>query len=137
MDYTNDVCMNIFTLDQKARMRKVLRNVIRRKSLLLTQTACSIVDTQKPVVPKPDSTYTVRNNYQEGKVYLSAPDKITFLTVQAFAANGKEVQISAYQEENKIVLDLLRFAPGVYFIRSKTSDGKEHVTKVVRPGGIR
>jgi hypothetical protein len=137
MDYTNDVCMNIFTLEQKARMRKVLRNVVRRKTLLQTQTTCGIADTQKPVVPEPDSTYKVGNNYQEGKVYLSAPDKITFLTVQAFSANGKEVQISAYPVENKIVLDLERFSQGVYFIRSKTSDGKEHMTKVVRPGGTR
>ena len=34
MDYTNDACMNLFTNDQKARMRIVLENSPRRLSLL-------------------------------------------------------------------------------------------------------
>lgn len=34
MDYTSDVCMSLFTLDQKARMRTVLENSPRRTSLL-------------------------------------------------------------------------------------------------------
>ncbi|TAF35259.1 MAG: choice-of-anchor D domain-containing protein [Cytophagales bacterium] len=34
MDYSDDACMNIFTIDQKARMRAVLENSPRRKSLL-------------------------------------------------------------------------------------------------------
>jgi PKD repeat protein len=34
MDYSDDVCMNLFTYDQKARMRAVLENSPRRASLL-------------------------------------------------------------------------------------------------------
>ena len=34
MDYTDDVCMNLFTQDQKDRMRTVLSNSPRRLSLL-------------------------------------------------------------------------------------------------------
>ena len=34
MDYTDDLCMNIFTLDQRERMRTVMENSPRRKSLL-------------------------------------------------------------------------------------------------------
>ncbi|MBB3697279.1 T9SS type A sorting domain-containing protein [Flammeovirga yaeyamensis] len=37
MDYTPDDCMNIFTQDQKTRMRIVLNNSIRRKELLLSE----------------------------------------------------------------------------------------------------
>ena len=33
MDYTNDTCMNIFTIDQKARMLAVLNNAVRRMTL--------------------------------------------------------------------------------------------------------
>lgn len=33
MDYTNDACMNIFTIDQKSRVRTVVENSPRRKSL--------------------------------------------------------------------------------------------------------
>lgn len=41
MDYTDDECMNIFTLDQKERMLTVLENSPRRKELL-ESTACQI-----------------------------------------------------------------------------------------------
>ncbi|ODS83569.1 MAG: hypothetical protein ABS46_06015 [Cytophagaceae bacterium SCN 52-12] len=34
MDYSNDACMNIFTLDQKARIRAVMANSPRRRELL-------------------------------------------------------------------------------------------------------
>ena len=40
MDYTNDDCMNIFTIDQKARMQTVLANSPRRGSLGVS-TACT------------------------------------------------------------------------------------------------
>lgn len=42
MDYTDDACMNLFTLDQKARMDVVLANSPRRASLL-TSTVCVLV----------------------------------------------------------------------------------------------
>ncbi|WP_320003751.1 T9SS-dependent choice-of-anchor J family protein [Shiella aurantiaca] len=37
MDYTDDVCMNLFTFDQKNRMRLVLESSPRRKSLLTSK----------------------------------------------------------------------------------------------------
>lgn len=37
MDYTDDACMNIFTQDQKSRMRVVMENALRRQSLLNAQ----------------------------------------------------------------------------------------------------
>lgn len=43
MDYTNDVCMNIFTNDQKLRMRTVLENSPRRASLLTSKGAIAPV----------------------------------------------------------------------------------------------
>ena len=45
MDYTDDACMNLFTEDQMARMRMVLENSPRRKSLL-NSNAC-----QPPITP--------------------------------------------------------------------------------------
>ena len=41
MDYTDDVCMNMFTRDQRARMRAVLENSPRRRSLLTANTCGS------------------------------------------------------------------------------------------------
>jgi len=45
MDYTDDDCMNLFTRDQQARMRMVLENSPRRRSLLESATC------QPPVIP--------------------------------------------------------------------------------------
>lgn len=42
MDYTNDACMNIYTYDQKRRMRIVMRNAPRRKTLFTTPTQCGV-----------------------------------------------------------------------------------------------
>ncbi|MEO1449419.1 MAG: PKD domain-containing protein, partial [Bacteroidota bacterium] len=48
MDYTDDACMNLFTLDQKMRMRAVLENSPRRKNLL-NSTACeAVAEAPKP-----------------------------------------------------------------------------------------
>lgn len=44
MDYTNDTCMNIFTVNQKARIVAVLQNATRRASLL-TSVACTAPET--------------------------------------------------------------------------------------------
>ena len=49
MDYSDDRCMNLFTADQKARMRAVLVSSPRRKSLL-SSNACSA----RIAPPKPD-----------------------------------------------------------------------------------
>ncbi|MEM7659484.1 MAG: PKD domain-containing protein, partial [Bacteroidota bacterium] len=42
MEYTNDACMNLFTVDQRNRMRTVLENSPRRKELL-TSNACQTI----------------------------------------------------------------------------------------------
>ncbi|MEM7375239.1 MAG: PKD domain-containing protein [Bacteroidota bacterium] len=57
MEYTNDACMNLFTRDQKRRMRTVLENSPRRKSLL-TSNAC------KAVVQPPKAAFVA--NVQSG-----------------------------------------------------------------------
>jgi len=44
MDYSNDLCFNIFTVDQKARMQAVIQNSVRRASLK-SSTACNIGQT--------------------------------------------------------------------------------------------
>ena len=46
MDYSDDVCMNIFTLDQKARMRAVMDISPRRNSLITSNVCGSIVATR-------------------------------------------------------------------------------------------
>ena len=59
MDYTDDLCMNVFTVDQKARMRTVLENSPRRV-LLINSDACTAPSTNDAsvvdiITPKGDN----------------------------------------------------------------------------------
>jgi PKD repeat protein len=49
MDYTNDECMNIFTLEQKARMRTVMEKSPRRKELLKSTVHLPLSTSGSPV----------------------------------------------------------------------------------------
>ncbi|MCS6820713.1 MAG: IPT/TIG domain-containing protein [Microscillaceae bacterium] len=53
MDYSDDVCMNLFTLDQKDRMRVVLRNAPNRASLIEPTNIANVVGT---IPPRPTFT---------------------------------------------------------------------------------
>jgi hypothetical protein len=46
MDYTNDVCMNIFTINQKDRILAVMDNSIRRESLKTSNACKEVLDTE-------------------------------------------------------------------------------------------
>lgn len=59
MDYSDDDCMNIFTLDQKARMQAVMANSPRRGSLAMSS-ACSGGGTGN-VAPTASFTYSANN----------------------------------------------------------------------------
>jgi PKD repeat protein len=48
MDYCDDACMNIFTLDQKVRMRTVIENSPRRKELLESQVCQRVLPPADP-----------------------------------------------------------------------------------------
>ncbi len=71
MDYTDDACMNIFTMCQKTRMQAVMANSPRRGSLI-NSTACGI----EPEVPPCENPYPQVENLQatvaaDGSVELS------------------------------------------------------------------
>ena len=55
MDYSEDACMSLFTLDQKARMRAVLQNSPRRNSLLRSSALQAL-----PLAPSPDFIADIR-----------------------------------------------------------------------------
>ncbi|MGM0581049.1 MAG: M43 family zinc metalloprotease [Bacteroidota bacterium] len=60
MDYTNDVCMNIFTADQKSRVRTVVENSPRRESLTRSK------GLEEPPVFNRDLGLTASNNQFNG-----------------------------------------------------------------------
>ena len=56
MDYTDDACMNVFTRDQRQRMRAILKSAPRRASLL-TSNVCSTVNSLPVAAFKADLTF--------------------------------------------------------------------------------
>ncbi len=88
MDYTDDVCMNIFTADQKARMRIVLENSKRRFSLLtspgltpptLTDNDAGINSIISPAPSECDGTIT-----PEAVLLNAGENTLTSYTVELF-----------------------------------------------------
>ncbi len=67
MDYSDDICMNIFTLDQKARIRAVM-DVSPRRSSLLTSNVCG---TQVVTRPQPNFRSETRRVLLGGQIRFS------------------------------------------------------------------
>ena len=70
MEYTNDACMNLFTRDQRARMRTVLQNSPRRASLLRSNACKAVV-----APPKADFVADVQSGCGPLKVQFTNQSK--------------------------------------------------------------
>lgn len=127
MDYSNDACMNIFTINQKARITAVMNNSIRRKELK-TSNACqpplgtSEFDLDKSinVYPNPTSdylNYVITNDAQISSIVIN---DIT----------GKEI----FRNDNANTpapVNVSELSSGVYFITFK-SDNKSATKKFIK-----
>ncbi|WP_266365974.1 M43 family zinc metalloprotease [Tellurirhabdus rosea] len=117
MDYSPDVCMNMFTGDQRERMRMVLEVSPRRRKLVLAQEALPETETLTVALgPNPTSaalptTLTVQfAGYQ------------TF-TVSIVDVAGRLVREQEFKEYPglKLTLPLHSMGPGVYFVKVRTA----------------
>jgi hypothetical protein len=126
MDYTNDACMNIFTAEQKKRMRLVLRNCIRRKSVLQNVPACGLTSIS-PEIPE-NKQGSIRLLYSDqGDGVELIPSDMEIAGTQLFDLPGRLLssQIPAKDFASYPVRISLRGIPaGTYFIRVKDSRGQ-------------
>ncbi|HAS47123.1 MAG TPA: hypothetical protein DCS93_41960 [Microscillaceae bacterium] len=82
MDYTNDICMNLFTNDQKARMRTVLENSPRRKEVIananvvLSTNQSQVLANTTRLFPNPGGSNSQLqiNNELQGKIIVTITD---------------------------------------------------------------
>ena len=116
MDYSDDSCMNIFTIDQKARIDAVMNNSIRRVQLR-TSNACSppLSITQQSfnnsvrIYPNPVSTvlnYFINNNFEVQTILIND-------------ISGKVI----FRNNNAVVpsqIDVSNLSSGVYFVTFKS-----------------
>lgn len=79
MDYTDDTCMNIFTLNQVDRFNTVLANSVRRKELLTSNalTPVSLVSNDGEVVVRPSFSLCGGRPYGNFKIINRGSNNIT------------------------------------------------------------
>lgn len=113
MDYTNDTCMNVFTLNQKARMLAVIQSSPRR-STLPTSLACqaplgtSSFDREElRLYPNPAANY----------VTLSTSSAQLPESYVVFNALGQTVASAKITAGDDLTIDTSTLAKGVYFIQ--------------------
>src|SRR5690606_6553183 len=115
MDYTNDTCMSVFTLDQKARMIAVM-NAANRRASLKTSLACTaplstpgfgIFDTIK-LYPNPASDYIAISMGESAEM----PDSYTIYNTIGQVVVNKTISTGA-----DLTVTTSGFGNGVYFIK--------------------
>jgi zinc-dependent metalloproteinase lipoprotein len=117
MDYSNDICMNIFTKDQVARMRTVLEKSPRRKELLTSPVLLSANDEalSRSVIVYPNPT--------TDKIYIEHKGILQLKSYVLYNTLGQIVlQNSLSNANNEIsVADL---AKGLYILHITAESGK-------------
>jgi len=123
MDYTNDTCMNIFTLDQKARVMAVLQNSPRRSSLG-SSVACSALSTPGfdklqglNLYPNPANDFVNIGNSGD------LPESYSVVN-----ALGQLVATKTIASEADLTISTSQLVPGVYFVTVK----KDTAVKTLR-----
>ncbi|TND07594.1 MAG: hypothetical protein FD123_3146 [Bacteroidetes bacterium] len=120
MDYSNDSCMNMFTLGQKARMHSFLYGDPRRAALFTSNGGCN------PVLVKNntfDNYFSVYPNPSDGIMNVSyfgtfSPE----MHVTLFDNMGRQVRAWAAQEYI-YTLDMGGLPSGIYFLRFQGEGG--------------
>jgi hypothetical protein len=122
MDYSPDVCMNIFTFGQRARMRAVLQLSPRRARLLRCATALPESDALTlNLYPNPATNGSVNAD-----VLLKG---FQTFTVDLYNLNGQRLQTRSYTDSPSSSVSLTTFGlpAGVYIVRVQT--GSETVSR--------
>lgn len=123
MDYTDDLCMSVFTKDQRTRMETVLANSPRRKSLL-TSTVCGTLGTPdfkslQGVFVSPNPAQDVINITTE----TETPDSYTI-----FNNLGQVITTVSNVSDANLSINISSYANGIYFL--KIDKGSE--TKTIK-----
>jgi hypothetical protein len=134
MDYTPDVCMNIFTQDQKARMWKVLQTSPRRKSLVANASRCKILLPSEKlsieVFPNPADGVESNGDVTYVDVLLKDSQDVN---LQVYDALGRIVYAEEYTNmpSRRVSFSNRQLKNGMYFVSVTTSGGEKVTTRLV------
>ena len=113
MDYSEDTCMNLFTLGQKARIMAAL---FTQRAGLLTSLGCQVVVSSEVDFNNLENEIQIYPNPSTGHIKVTQANKIKALEV--FDLQGRLIRQSEGAE-----LDLSESSPGIYFVRVITERG--------------
>ena len=118
MDYTADSCMNIFTGDQKARVRAVLE-VSKRRKRLITNSEFNLPQAEKLIVKvleNPSST-----DFLQFQILLNAFANFNY---EIFDASGKRILEAAFEDSPSRLIQIPKadLGKGVYNLRVKSGE---------------
>lgn len=123
MDYTNDACMDIFTDDQKTRIRTVMTNSPRRNTLG-TSTKCSLASVGEISA----ANFSVYPNPSNGTFNVTLANSMDRAELVVLDLMGRVVMDSDFSN-GTATIDLSAFANGNYLVRV-SAGGTSEVRKI-------
>lgn len=118
MDYTADSCMNIFTNDQKTRVRAILE-VSKRRKRLITNSEFNLPQTEKLIVKvleNPSST-----DYFQFQILLNAFANFNY---EIFDSSGKQIIQAQFEDSPSRLIQIpkIDLGKGIYNLRVKSDE---------------
>lgn len=123
MDYTADSCMNIFTGDQKVRVRAVLE-ISKRRKRLITNSEFNLPQTEKLIVKvleNPSST-----DFLQFQILL---DSFKNFNYELFDASGRQITSAAFEDSPSRLIQIPKANLGKGIFNLRVKSGEEIVYK--------
>ncbi|MBB1282884.1 T9SS type A sorting domain-containing protein [Flavisolibacter sp. BT320] len=115
MDYTNDDCMNLFTLGQRQRMRAAFAEGGPRASLLDSRGLQEPYLQESPVTLPETSLYP---NPASDKVTVVVTEALVGKTINIYNHNG-QLQQAVVVRSTQHTINIAALKPGLYFLRGE------------------
>ena len=117
MDYTDDICMNMFTICQVQRMRWVLENSPRRKELLNSKVITGGTSARNEL------NIRIYPNPASDVLHIDFSDNLSIDKTQISNLLGQTIWVSNQKQIENYVLNLPNLPKGIYFVHLETTQG--------------
>ncbi len=128
MNYTNDLCLHMFTQGQRLRM---LASLLELRSGLLNTEACTGVNPSNPT----KGVVNIGPNPTNETLYISSFLQVpSGVRLEVFSTNGQCVYVSSWDTVERYfsdVIDVTSWSNGAYIVRLKIG-GEESIRKIIK-----
>ncbi len=111
MDYTDDDCMNLFTIGQKDRMLAALNT---QRSTLITSGMCQAIYIDKAN----DLNFSISPNPASSTINIRLEEKSSSVDILITDVTGRII-MTATTNNNEIIINTSSFPNGIYFLQMK------------------